>query len=79
MKLNRISIVALVLTLVVLVPTAGAAQAEREVIDLSARGPQVGETIPNFSLTDQNGDTWTQDSILGENGTMLVFVRSANW
>ena len=78
MKLNSISILALVLALVVLAPAPGAAQAS-QVIDLSERGPQVGETIPNFSLTDQNGETWTQESILGENGTMLVFVRSANW
>ncbi|MBL4819430.1 MAG: hypothetical protein JKY98_00355 [Gammaproteobacteria bacterium] len=55
------------------------ANAQRETIDLSTRGPQVGESIPQFSLPDQNGDLWTQDSILGTNGAMLVFVRSAEW
>lgn len=78
MKLNSISFLALVLILSVLAPTSGAAQAG-QVIDLSQRGPQVGETIPDFSLMDQYGETWTRDSILGENGTMLVFVRSAGW
>ncbi|MDG2174802.1 MAG: hypothetical protein P8M72_01500 [Gammaproteobacteria bacterium] len=53
--------------------------AQPETIDLSTRGPQVGETLPEFSLPDQNGDLWTQESILGENGTMLVFLRSADW
>ena len=53
--------------------------AQPETIDLSTRGPQVGETLPEFSLPDHNGELWTQDSILGENGTMLVFLRSADW
>lgn len=58
---------------------ATTASAQREAIDLSTRGPQVGESIPEFSLPDQNGKVWTQDSILGPNGMMLVFVRSADW
>ena len=78
MKLNPISLLVLVLTLVMLAPTPVAAQAG-QVIDLSERGPQVGEIIPNFSLMDQYGETWTQDSILGETGAMLVFIRSASW
>jgi cytochrome oxidase Cu insertion factor (SCO1/SenC/PrrC family) len=61
-----------------LLPRAEAMQ-EREVIDLSARGPQVGETIPDFTLQDQYGATWTRDSLQGDNGTMLVFIRSADW
>ena len=48
-------------------------------IDLSELGPQVGERVPDFSLQDQNGKTWTRESIMGPNGAMLVFVRSANW
>lgn len=58
---------------------ASFASAQREAIDLSARGPLLGESIPEFSLPDQNGKIWTQDSILGPNGVMLVFVRSADW
>ena len=51
----------------------------RTKIDLSELGPQVGERVPDFSLPDQNGKTWTRQSIMGPNGAMLVFVRSANW
>jgi len=48
-------------------------------IDVSKLGPQVGERVPDFSLKDQDGKTWTQQSILGPKGAMLVFVRSADW
>ena len=48
-------------------------------VDVSALGPQVGEQVPDFSLPDQNGEIWTRQSIMGPNGAMLVFVRSANW
>jgi hypothetical protein len=52
---------------------------ERVKIDLSKLGPQVGEQVPDFSLKDQAGSTWTRSSITGTRGTMLVFVRSAEW
>ncbi len=55
------------------------AQSPRQAIDVSARGPQVGEHIPEFNLPDQNGTVWTRDSIMGPNGAMLVFHRSADW
>ncbi len=58
-------------------PAAARPQVER--IDLSERGPSIGERVPDFNLNDQNGDRWTRDSILGANGAMLVFVRSADW
>jgi hypothetical protein len=48
-------------------------------IDLDERGPQVGDTIPEFTLEDQYGEMWTDQSIIGPNGTMLVFIRSADW
>ena len=51
----------------------------RTPVDLSKLGPQVGEQVPDFSLPDQDGKTWTRQSIMGPNGAMLVFVRSANW
>ncbi len=62
--------------------TTWAAQAQtptRKKIDVSKLGPQVGERVPDFSLKDQNGKTWTLPSIMGPKGTMLVFVRSAEW
>ncbi len=51
----------------------------RQRVDVSALGPQVGEQVPDFSLPDQNGEIWTRESIMGPQGAMLVFVRSANW
>ena len=48
-------------------------------IDVAKLGPQVGDTIPEFSLQDQFGKTQTRESILGSKGAMLVFVRSADW
>ena len=51
----------------------------RERVDVSKKGPQVGERVPDFSLTDQNGRMRTLQSIMGERGLMLVFLRSADW
>jgi len=51
----------------------------RTPIDISKLGPQAGQQIPDFSLKDQNGKTWTRQTILGPKGAMLVFFRSADW
>lgn len=48
-------------------------------IDVSKLGPQVGQAVPDFNLRDQNGKTWTLQSIMGPKGAMLVFYRSADW
>jgi hypothetical protein len=48
-------------------------------IDVSKLGPQVGERVPDFSLKDQTGKDQTLQSIAGPRGTMLVFIRSADW
>ena len=59
-----------------------AAQAPETVqdrVDISVLGPQVGEQVPEFSLTDQTGTTQTLESVMGPNGVMLVFHRSADW
>jgi peroxiredoxin len=60
---------------------AGAMQSPtiRQPIDLSKLGPQVGERVPDFSLTDQNGKSLNLRSITGPKGAMLVFFRSADW
>ena len=52
---------------------------DREEIDVAALGPQVGEQIPEFALPDQNGTVQTLESIMGEEGAMIVFHRSADW
>lgn len=64
---------------VVLLAYAPASAQEREPIDISSLGPQVGEKIPDFALPDQFGRTRTVDTIMGERGAMLVFHRSADW
>lgn len=57
-------------------PAAGAAGTR---IDVSRLGPQVGQTVPDFSLSDQNGKVWTRASIMGPKGALLLFYRSADW
>lgn len=59
--------------------TAQGAQAPRAKIDVAKLGPQVGQLVPDFSLKDQSGKTWTRNSIMGPTGAMLVFYRSADW
>jgi cytochrome oxidase Cu insertion factor (SCO1/SenC/PrrC family) len=51
----------------------------REAVDVHSLGPQVGDSVPDFQLPDQNGNTHTLDSIMGPNGAMLLFHRSADW
>ena len=55
------------------------AQDAQSRIDVSRLGPQVGERVPDFSLTDQAGRRHTLQTIMGPRGAMLVFVRSADW
>jgi hypothetical protein len=60
--------------------TAGQTSAPaRERVNVSEKGPQVGERLPDFSLTDQSGRTRTLQSLMGQRGLMLVFIRSADW
>lgn len=42
-------------------------------------GPAVGEVVPAFSATDQNGRIQTLGTVAGAKGVMLVFFRSADW
>lgn len=50
-----------------------------DAVDVAKLGPQVGERVPGFTLMDQTGKTRTLESIMGPNGAMLVFYRSADW
>ena len=68
--------VVLSLLLVLTLATVGAAQ---DLPDVERFGPQVGDVVPAFSLTDQSGQTQTVQSIMGPNGAMLLFNRSADW
>ena len=53
--------------------------AERQPIIVAELGPQVGEQVPDFDLRDQFGRPRNLDSIMGPNGVMLLFHRSADW
>lgn len=44
-----------------------------------ATGPEVGQRIPYFRASDQNGNIQDFNSIRGTKGAMIVFVRSADW
>ena len=73
--LRRVSLLALFATFLV-----GPMHAQtRTQIDVSKLGPQVGERVPDFTLTDQSGRQRPLQSIMGPRGAMLVFVRSADW
>ena len=42
-------------------------------------GPNIGERTPDFELADQNGRQWARKDLMGPNGLLLVFTRSADW
>jgi hypothetical protein len=65
--------------LAALVAQTAAISQSRNRIDVSRLGPRVGGRVPDFTLKDQNGKTWTLQSIVGPKGAMLVFYRSADW
>lgn len=72
------------LCLLVLTPTVGFAARQQPsppspVFDVETVGPKVGETLPLFSLQDQSGRTRSLKSLLGPEGAVIVFFRSADW
>lgn len=44
-----------------------------------AIGLEAGRNAPTFALQDQLGHQQTNESLKGTNGTVLLFVRSADW
>ena len=48
-------------------------------IDLASLGPQIGQAVPSFTLSDQHGTPRALASLLGPKGAILVFFRSADW
>jgi hypothetical protein len=42
-------------------------------------GPGIKEKIPEFSLPDQHGKIKNLNEIIGKNGAILNFYRSASW
>tara|TARA_B100000902_G_C27009073_1_gene763817 strand:- start:528 stop:767 length:240 start_codon:yes stop_codon:yes gene_type:complete len=53
--------------------------AEREQVVVSNLGPQIGDQVPDFQLSDQFGELQNLESIMGPNGAMILFHRSADW
>jgi len=64
--------------LLMAISTSGNAQSGTP-IDVSALGPQVGERVPDFQLSDQHGQLQTLESVRGPNGSLILFHRSADW
>ena len=75
MNVFRVFCACLVMSFIVL----RIAQAQTSLPAVDVFGPQIGDTIPDFSLVDQAGQIRDLSSILGPNGAMLVFNRSAAW
>jgi len=67
---------ALVLSMVL---TASASAQDVRKINVGKLGPQVGEVVPDFNLSDQLGKKRTLQSVMGPKGAMIVFYRSADW
>lgn len=42
-------------------------------------GPEIGDKVPDFTLTDQRGQTRALNDLTGPKGLLLVFSRSADW
>ena len=42
-------------------------------------GPAIGARVPDFELGDQHGKQWSLRDLMGPNGLLLVFTRSADW
>ena len=48
-------------------------------VDVERLGPQVGTSVPDFTLRDQRGEPHSLKSLLGPKGALIVFFRSADW
>lgn len=69
-----------ILTLTLLfVPAVVAVAVAQALPEVDRFGPQVGDTVPSFSLIDQHGAARDLQSLMGSDGLMLVFSRSADW
>lgn len=81
-EISGLSIV-LGLSLLALGPAVGSAARQlpntAQTVDVDTLGPKVGETLPEFSLRDQDGQVHSLKSLLGSKGAVIVFFRSADW
>ncbi|MGH7924703.1 MAG: hypothetical protein ACREQH_08945 [Candidatus Binatus sp.] len=42
-------------------------------------GAKIGERVPDFELADQHGKQRSLHDLMGRDGLLLVFTRSADW
>jgi len=75
----QMKLVRILMSTVLLVTAVAAAAAAQALPDVDRFGPQVGDSVPSFSLIDQHGDARDLQSLMGPDGLMLVFSRSADW
>ena len=63
-----------------LASTAGSQAVEPgAALTIEKRGPPLGSKAPEIRLHDQSGGEQTLATLTGENGLVLLFVRSADW
>jgi hypothetical protein len=70
---------ALGICLLILAPVAGQQNSSPTGVQLETLGPKVGDALPEFSLRDQTAQVKSLKSLLGPNGAIIVFFRSADW
>ena len=75
----RHTVNAAILATLITAGTAAQTSSPVQPANVDRLGPQVGEIVPDFSAIDQFGRTQTLESIMGPNGAMLFFNRSADW
>jgi len=71
--------VPMMVVLALLVTSGAQAQTPAATVDPGTLGPQVGAVLPAFALSDQHDRPQTLESVMGPNGAMVVFFRSASW
>jgi hypothetical protein len=75
----KVAVHAFVMAALIAAGAAGQVPPPAAPADVERLGPQVGQVVPDFSAVDQFGRTQTLKAIMGPNGAMLIFNRSADW
>lgn len=69
----------LLITFVAIVGPASFADAQRSPRHEATIGLLPGDAAPSFKARDQYGHDQDNKTVAGENGTVLLFFRSADW
>jgi hypothetical protein len=64
---------------ILVMPLAAHVHGQSAAPDINSLGPRLGARAPEFAGVDQFGRAQTLQSVLGPEGAMLVFFRSADW